>query len=68
MASDGPAHNRLFEGNIIVQVINPGPRRPIRSPEDLQRVLGSVERGGYVSLMVYDPRAEQSTVVNVQAR
>jgi serine protease Do len=68
VASTGPAHNRLFEGYIILQVINPPPRRPIRSSEDLRRVLGSVDRGDYLSFTVYDPRFRQSTVVNVQVR
>ena len=68
VANSGPAHNRLFEGNIIVQIINPGPRRAVRSGDDLQKALSSVSKGEYVSLTVFDPRFRQSTVVNVQAR
>ena len=65
--NSGPAHQRLNEGDIILEVINPGPRRAIRSVADFEKVLDGVDRGEYVSLFVYSPRARATTVVNVRA-
>ena len=63
----GPARQgRLFRNDILLAVINPQPRRELRSAEDLQRVLSNVREGSYVSFMVYNLDQEQSRIVNLR--
>jgi serine protease Do len=64
---NGPARGgRLGEGDILVEVLNPGLRRPLRTAADLQQVLSRVDRGGYVSLLVYNVEAQNTRVVNLR--
>ena len=64
---DGPARQgRLFPNDVLVAVINPQPRRELRSAEDLQRVLSGVREGSYVSFMVYNLDQEQTRIVNLR--
>jgi serine protease Do len=66
VASSGPAHNRLLpESDIILAVVNPGPRREVRSAADLERALTRVDGGEVVSLFVFDIRTKQTRVVNL---
>ena len=63
----GPARQgRLFPNDILLAVINPQPRRELRTAEDLQRVLSSAREGSYVSFMVYNLDQEQSRIVNLR--
>jgi len=68
VAGDGPAHNRLSERDVIVKVINPGPAKLIRSVADLERVLGKLKAGEYVSLLVYNlgDQTRSTNVVNIR--
>jgi serine protease Do len=51
----GPAYRKLFaDGTILVQVINPGPKRDLRSPTDLDAVLSKLRMGDLVTFLVYD--------------
>jgi len=51
----GPSYRKLFaDGTILLQVINPGPRRELRSAEDLDAVLSRLRSGDLVTFMVYD--------------
>ena len=64
---DGPARQgRLFPNDILVAVINPQPRRELRTAEDLKRVLAGVREGSYVSFMVYNVDQEQTRIVNLR--
>ncbi len=64
---DGPARQgRLFPNDVLVAVINPQPRRDLRSAEDLQRVLTGVREGSYVSFMVYNLDQDQTRIVNLR--
>ena len=63
---DGPARGRLQPGDVIVGVLNPTPRREVRSVQDLQAVLSRVPDGGYVSLSVYNSEARNLRVVNLR--
>ncbi|HLA89353.1 MAG TPA: Do family serine endopeptidase [Gemmatimonadaceae bacterium] len=48
----GPAEGRLGPNDIITEVRFPEPKTPVRSPGDLQRILGKLRDGDIVSLMV----------------
>ncbi|HVE78131.1 MAG TPA: Do family serine endopeptidase [Gemmatimonadaceae bacterium] len=49
----GPAHNRLTENrDVILEVIHPAPRRPIRTPADLDGVLSKMRSGDFISLRI----------------
>jgi serine protease Do len=51
----GPSYRKLFaDATILVQVINPGPKRDLRSAADLDAVLSSLRSGDLVTFMVYD--------------
>ena len=51
----GPAYRKLFaDATIIVQVINPGPKRDLRSAADLDAVLSRLSSGDLVTFLVYD--------------
>ena len=64
---DGPARQfRLVPNDILVAVINPQPRRELRSADDLQRVLSNVRDGSYVSFMVYNLDREETRIVNLR--
>jgi serine protease Do len=51
----GPSYRKLFaDVTILVQVINPGPKRELRSAADLEDVLSRLRPGDLVTFMVYD--------------
>src|SRR4051812_18602991 len=51
----GPAYRKLIaDATILVQVINPGPKRDLRSAADLDAVLSNLRSGDLVTFMVYD--------------
>lgn len=53
--------------DIIVEILNPGPRRPVRTVADLQQALDGVNGGGYLSLIVLNPaRGGTERVVNLR--
>src|SRR5688500_250702 len=56
----GPAYRRVDADNtILVQVLNPGPRRDLRTPADLEAVLAGLKKGDVVTFLVYVvPRSE----------
>ena len=50
----GPSYGKLFsDATILLQVINPGPRRELRTPADLDAVLSRLHSGDLVTFMVY---------------
>jgi serine protease Do len=51
----GPAYGKLFPKDIITDVLYPTPRRPVLSVMDLQKILGDIKPGGYISLNVFAP-------------
>ncbi|CAN5292951.1 DegQ family serine endoprotease [soil metagenome] len=66
----GPAYRKLgADQTILVDVINPGPRRALHSPADLDAVLSRLKSGDLVSFVVYDIGAQGSTrVVTLQVQ
>jgi hypothetical protein len=51
----GPAYRKLFaDQTILLAVLNPGPRRELRSPADLDAVLAGLKHGDTVTFLVYD--------------
>ncbi len=51
----GPSYRKLAaDGTILLQVINPGPKRDLRSAADLEDVLAKLRAGDLVTFMVYD--------------
>ena len=61
----GPAHNKLFENDVILEVLYPA-RRPVRTAADLQRALNQMKTGDVISLNVYTPQQQSTRVVNVR--
>ena len=43
----------MADGTILLQVINPGPKRELRSASDLEDVLSKLRAGDLVSFLVY---------------
>jgi serine protease Do len=63
----GPSYERLRARDVIYELLYPGPRRPIRTPADLEQVLQRVKAGDYVSLNVTTLGVEGSShVVNIR--
>jgi serine protease Do len=51
----GPAYRKLFaDQTILVQVINPGLKRELKSAADLDAVLSKLSTGDVVTFLVYD--------------
>jgi serine protease Do len=61
-----PQRDRWLQNDVLLAVVNPTPRRELRSTSDLQRVLSSAREGSYLSLMVYNLELQQSRIVNVR--
>ena len=58
----GPAYRKLFaDGTILVEVLNPGPKRALHSAADLDAVLSRLRPGDLVTFLVYDLGNEGST-------
>jgi serine protease Do len=58
----GPAYQKLFaDRTILVEVLNPGPKRQLRSAADLDAVLSKLKRGDLVSFLVYDIGGDPNT-------
>ncbi len=63
----GPAYQKLQTHDVIYELLYPGPRRPIRTPADLEQVLQRVKPGQYISLNVTTLGQEGSgRVVNIK--
>jgi len=67
---DGPAANKLFSGSdFITSVVFPAPRTPVKSADDLQRILSKMKSGDYIGLTVTGLNSQgkmQSRIVNIQ--
>ncbi len=62
----GPAHGKVIpDYTILVSVLNPGPKRPLRSAADLDSVLSGLKRGELVSFLVYDIGQSSTRVVTI---
>ena len=71
VAVTGPSFHKLSsDGSILVEVLNPGPRRALRSPADLDAVLSSVKSGDLVSILVFNPGPQggATSVVTVKVQ
>jgi serine protease Do len=69
VAHGSPAYGKLFQnGDVITEIIYPGPRRPVRSAADLQKALDSLKNGDVISLFVVtvSPQGQSTRVVNVR--
>jgi serine protease Do len=66
----GPAFHKLFaDETILVDVLNPGPRRALHSTADLDGVLSKLKSGDLVSFLVYDVSNQGTTrVVTVKVQ
>ena len=65
----GPAYRKLAaDETILIDVINPGPRRALHSPADLDAVLARLKSGDLVSFVVYNIGAPGTTVVTLQVQ
>jgi len=67
VVGSGPAFERLNpSSDVILDVLYPAPRRPVRSVADLQDALARLKNGDVISLNVYDVQARGTRVVNVR--
>ena len=65
----GPAYKKLIEErDIILEVINPAPRVTVTSQGELERALGKVKSGEYVTLLVYNLDGAQTRVESVRVQ
>lgn len=64
----GPSQDKLYERDVITDVIFPSPRRAISTPAQLQNVISSLKRGQYISLSVFnlDDPSHASRIVNLR--
>jgi serine protease Do len=63
---NGPAYQQLQPGrDILLEVLSPE-KKKLRTAEDLNSVLGKLKEGDVVSLLVYHPQAQQTTVANLR--
>jgi serine protease Do len=63
----GPAYRKMVaDGTILVQVLNPGPKRDLRTPGDLDAVLSRLHTGDLVTFLVYNLGQDGGQVVTVQ--
>lgn len=63
---NGPAYQQLAPGrDILLKVLSPE-QRDLKTAADLNAVLAKVSDGGVVGLLVYDPQAKQTHVVNLR--
>jgi serine protease Do len=67
---NGPADNKLIPGDIITGVVFPAPHTPVRSADDLQRLLANMKDGDYIGLAINYQTDAQGTrgtrVVNLR--
>ncbi len=55
VSATGPSYRKLAaDGTILLQVLNPGPHRPLNSAADLEAVLRGMKSGDLVTFLVYD--------------
>ena len=67
VTAGGPAYTKLAaQSDVILEVVYPSPRRPVRTAADLQRALEGLKPGDYVSLNVYSLAVKQARVVNLR--
>ena len=65
----GPAAGLLDPQNqsdVIIEILAPGGRRQVRTPEDLTSAVGRLRAGDYISLYVHPIGAPSPRVVNVR--
>ena len=71
VSPNGPAAG-LLDGigqtDVIVEILAPGSRRPVRTPEDLANAVARLKAGDYISLYVHSlaPGAAPLRVVNIR--
>jgi serine protease Do len=68
VSDEGPARDKIAAGSdVILEVLYPTPRRPIRNVGEFQTIVGGLKEGDYVSMLVQsmDPRLGQR-VVNIR--
>ncbi|MDB4913893.1 MAG: hypothetical protein JWM95_1537 [Gemmatimonadetes bacterium] len=59
----GPSYRRLgTDQTILVEVINPGPKKPLKTAADLDGVLSKLKSGDLITLLVYDIGSGQRAV------
>jgi serine protease Do len=58
----GPAYRQLEADNtILLQVLNPGPKKDLHTVADLDEVLSRLHAGDVVTFLVYDARQTRTT-------
>jgi serine protease Do len=72
VAAGSPARDKLNPGiDFITDVLNPGPRRPVKTVQDLQAAITALKAGDVLSVMVTSVfpggQGQQSRVVNLRA-
>ncbi len=66
VSATGPARAGLNQYDVVSAVLFPGPRKSVRSMDDLSAVLEKLKPGDVVSLLVYNVRARGTRVVDLE--
>ena len=65
----GPAYKKLIEErDIIVEILNPAPRRPLTSQGELEKVIGTLKAGQYVTVLVYNIDGQATRVESLRVQ
>ena len=63
----GPGYGKLLSQDVIFEVLFPAPRRAVRTPAELQQILGRLRTGDYISLNVRNlAQGGSERVVNIR--
>ncbi|MGH7663426.1 MAG: Do family serine endopeptidase [Gemmatimonadaceae bacterium] len=50
----GPSHRRLLDRDVIIEILDPAPRRKIRTVADFERAVEQIEAGEIITVLVYN--------------
>jgi serine protease Do len=60
------ARGKLFDSDIITEVVNPRPRRAVRTTSELQAALSGLKTGDVITLGVFNVETQSNRVVSIR--
>ena len=60
------ARGKLFDSDIITEVVYPRPRRAVRTTSELQSALNGLNAGDVITLGVFDVQTQSNRVVTIR--
>ena len=65
----GPAYKKLIEErDIIVEILNPAPRRAVTSQSELEKTISALKSGQYVTVLVYNLDGQATRVESLRVQ